>query len=179
MALNARHTVSLFFSFKAHKNIRKLIIMFSSLCVDFGMWCEFFCWKHCLGGSIKSFELVDVHHHLIAYLPLRCYGNRVGRSFRSFENIFWWKGRYFCRWYYWENKQPKSSKVYSSQVTTLLKISLVLPVTNAVSELSTSTLCRIENWFQTSMTQGRSNQCNVLLAIYKEMTDKSSSSSVT
>ena len=179
MALNARHTVNLFFSFKAPKNIRKLIIMFSSLCVDFGLWCEFFAGNIVLAARLNLSELVDVHHHLIAYLPLRCYGNRVGRSFRSFENMFWWKGRYFSRWCYWKNKQRKSSKVYSSQVTTLLKISLVLPVTNAVSELSTSTLCRIENWSQTSMTQGRRNHYNVLLAIYKEMTDKSSSSSVT
>ena len=36
-------------------------------------------------------------------------------------------------------KQPKSSKVYFSQVTTLLKISLVLPSTNPVSERSAST----------------------------------------
>ena len=124
MALNARHTVNLFFSFKAPKNIRKLIIMFSSLCVDFGLWCEFFAGNIGLAARLNLSELVDVHHHLIAYLPLRCYGNRVGRSFRSFENMFWWKGRYFSRWYYWKNKQPKPGKVYSSQVTTLLKISL-------------------------------------------------------
>ena len=48
-------TVNLFFSFKADKNIRKLIILFSSLYVDFELWCDFFCWKHCLAGSIKSF----------------------------------------------------------------------------------------------------------------------------
>ena len=177
MALNARHTFNLFFSFKAPKNIRKLIIMFPSLCVDFGLWCEFF------AGNIVLAETLFLSWLMFTIIWLHIYhkdvGNRVGRSFRSFENMFWWKGRYFSRWYYWKNKQRKSSKVYSSQVTTLLKISLVLPVTNAVSELSTSTLCRIENWSQTSMTQGRRNHYNVLLAIYKEMTDKSSSSSVT
>ena len=30
------------FLFKPHKNIRKLIVLFSSLYVDFGLWCEFF-----------------------------------------------------------------------------------------------------------------------------------------
>ena len=64
-----------------------------------------------------------------------------------------------------------SSKVYFSQVTTLLKISLALPATNAVSEQSTSTLRRIKNWLRTSITQGRLNRC-MLLAIYKEMMDK-------
>ena len=52
-------------------------------------------------------------------------------------------------------KLPKSSKVYFSQVTTLLKVSLELPATNSVSERSILTL----------------NHC-MMLAIYKEMTDK-------
>ena len=47
---------------------------------------------------------------------------------------------------------PKSSKVYFSQVITLLKILLVLPVTNAVSERSALTLHRIQSWLRTSMT---------------------------
>ena len=63
-------------------------------------------------------------------------------------------------------KLPKSSKVYFSQVTTLLKISLMLVVINAVSERSTLTLRRIRNWLRTSMTQGKLNHC-MLLAIYK------------
>ena len=37
--------VNLFFSFKAHKNIRKLNVLFSSLFVEFGLWCEFFAGK--------------------------------------------------------------------------------------------------------------------------------------
>ena len=53
----------------------------------------------------------------------------------------------------------------------------MLPATNGVSERSASTLRRIKNWlpcwFRTSMMQGRLNHC-MLLAIYKEMTDKSS-----
>ena len=43
-------------------------------------------------------------------------------------------------------KLPKSKKVYFSQVATLLKISLVLQATNAVSERSASILRRIKNW---------------------------------
>ena len=23
----------------------------------------------------------------------------------SLKHIFWWKGRYYSRWYYWENKK--------------------------------------------------------------------------
>ena len=68
-------------------------------------------------------------------------------------------------------KLPKYSKVYLSQVITLLKILLVLLTTNAVSERSASTLRRIKNWLQTSMTQRKLNHC-MLLAIYKEMRGK-------
>ena len=66
---------------------------------------------------------------------------------------------------------PKCSKVYFSQVPALLKISLMLLATNAVNEQFSSTLRRIKNWPRTSMAQGRLNHC-LLLAIYKEMTDK-------
>ena len=48
-------------------------------------------------------------------------------------------------------KLPKSGRVYFSQVTTLLKISFVLPATNAVSEQSTLTLHRIKHWLRMSM----------------------------
>ena len=51
-------------------------------------------------------------------------------------------------------KLPKSFKVYFSQVTTLLKISLVLSATNA--------LRIIKNWLRMSMTQGRLNHCMLL-----------------
>ena len=43
--------VNLFFSFKPRKNTQNLIILFSSLFVGFGLWCDLFC----LWGSIKSF----------------------------------------------------------------------------------------------------------------------------
>ena len=68
-------------------------------------------------------------------------------------------------------KLSKSCKVYFSEVTNLLKISILLPAINAVSERSTSTLSRIKNWLRTSITQGRLNH-SIPLAIYKEMADK-------
>ena len=47
----------------------------------------------------------------------------------------------------------------------------MLLATNAVRDRFSSTLRRIKNWPRTSVTQGRLNQC-MLLAIYKETTDK-------
>ena len=58
-----------------------------------------------------------------------------------------------------------------SKIITLLEILLVLPATNAVCERSETTLHRIKNWLRTSITLGRINHC-MLLAFYKEMTDK-------
>ena len=49
-------TVNLFFSFKADKNIRKLIILFSSLCVDFELWCDFFAGNIVLWARSNLFE---------------------------------------------------------------------------------------------------------------------------
>ena len=92
--------VYLFFSFTAHKNIR---FLFSLFCVVFGLWCEFFAGNIVLGAPLNLFSLVAVHHHLVTYLP--CYSNRVGSSVRIFENLFWWKWRYYSCWYYWENKK--------------------------------------------------------------------------
>lgn len=65
---------------------------------------------------------------------------------------------------------PKASLVYFSQVVILLKIMLVMPATNAISERSASCLRRIKNWLRTSMTQGRLNHC-MLLSIHKEKTE--------
>ena len=44
-------------------------------------------------------------------------------------------------------KLSKSSKIYNSHVITLLKILLVLPVTNAVSEQFTSTCVELKTGF--------------------------------
>ena len=63
-------------------------------------------------------------------------------------------------------EKVRKMPIYFSQVTTLLKVSLVLPAKIAVIEQSTITLCRTKNRLQTLMTQGRLNYC-MLLAIYK------------
>ena len=127
------------------------------------MWV--FCWKHCLGGSIKSFWVwllltiiwLHIYHQYVTTIELeaqlesskiRFDEKEVTTHADIIEKI---------------RKLPKSFKVYFSQVTTLLKISLVLPATNA--------LRIIKNWLRMSMTQGRLNHC-MLLAIYKEMMDK-------
>ena len=47
--------VNLFFSLKALKSIDKLIVLFSSLCVEFGLWCESFAGSIVLGAPITSF----------------------------------------------------------------------------------------------------------------------------
>ena len=49
--------VNLFFSFKAHKNIWKLMVLFTS-CVDFWLWCEFFAQNTFLGAPLNLFEFV-------------------------------------------------------------------------------------------------------------------------
>ena len=141
-------------------NIHKLIVLFSSLCVEFGLWCEYFAGNIVLGAPFG------------AYLWSRCYNNWVGSSVRILENIFWWKRRYnSIDIVEKKRKLPKFSKAYFSEITTLLKISIVLPATDAVSEGSTSTLRRTKNWVPTSMTQGKLSYC-MLLAIYKEMMDR-------
>ena len=136
------------------------------------MW--IICWKHCLGCSIKSFlSLVAVHHHLVAY-PQGCIYHQdikaieLEAQLKSLKTYFDKKEDTSLADIIEKiRKLPKSSKVYFSQVTTLLKISLVLLATNADSVRSASTLRRIKNWLRTSMTQRRLNHC-MLLAIYKD-----------
>ena len=50
--------VNLFFPIKTHKNIRRLIVFFSSWCVDFWLWCEFFDLNIFLGAPLNLFEFV-------------------------------------------------------------------------------------------------------------------------
>ena len=45
-----------FHLFKAHKNIRKLKVLFSTLCVNFGLWCEFFAGNIVLAAPLNLFE---------------------------------------------------------------------------------------------------------------------------
>jgi hypothetical protein len=58
-----------------------------------------------------------------------------------------------------------------SEVKCLLKLILVLPATNAVSERSFSTLKRVKTYLRTRMTQERLNSL-MILSTYKERTDK-------
>ena len=58
-----------------------------------------------------------------------------------------------------------------SEVLKLVKLILLVPATNAVSERSCSTLCRVKTYLRSSMTQERLNSC-LVLATYKEQVDK-------
>ena len=53
-----RCAVNLFFSFKTHKNIQKLIVLFSPQCMDFWLWFEFFDWNIFVGAPVNLFEFV-------------------------------------------------------------------------------------------------------------------------
>ena len=63
-----------------------------------------------------------------------------------------------------------SEKQFYSEVVKLVKLILVMPATNAVSERSFSALRRLKTWLRTSTTQSRLNWC-MLLHIHKEATD--------
>ena len=60
---------------------------------------------------------------------------------------------------------------FYSEIIVLLKLYLVSPATNAVSEPSASLMRRIRNWLRSTMSQERLNYC-MLLSIRKEKTDK-------
>ena len=60
---------------------------------------------------------------------------------------------------------------YYSEVGTLVKLILVLPATNAVSERSFSAMKRIKTYLRVTMTQKRLNHY-MILHIHKERTDK-------
>ena len=58
-----------------------------------------------------------------------------------------------------------------SEVCKLLKLILVMPATNAVSERSASALRRLKNYLRSTMTQSRLNNL-MLLHIHRERLDK-------
>ena len=60
---------------------------------------------------------------------------------------------------------------FHSEIIVLLKLYLVSPTTNAVSERSASSMRRIKNWLRSTMSQERLNH-SMLLSIYKEKTDE-------
>ena len=64
-----------------------------------------------------------------------------------------------------------SQKMLVSEVLKLVKLILLVPAANAVSEKSCSSLRRDKTYLQSSMTQERLNSC-LVLAIYKEQVDK-------
>ena len=64
-----------------------------------------------------------------------------------------------------------SQKMLVSEVLKLVKLILLVPVTNAVSERSCSTLRRVKTYLRSSITQKRLNSC-LVLATYKEQVDK-------
>ena len=62
-------------------------------------------------------------------------------------------------------------RAYFSEVVILIKLLLIAPATNAVSERSCSTLRRIKTYLRTTMTQNRMNN-TIILNTYKEELDK-------
>ena len=60
---------------------------------------------------------------------------------------------------------------FYSEIIVLLKLYLVSPATNAVSEPSASLMRRIRNWMISTMLQEKLNYC-MLLSIHKEKADK-------
>lgn len=58
-----------------------------------------------------------------------------------------------------------------SEVCTLLKLTLVMPATNAVSERSFSALRRVKSYLRSTMTQSRLNDL-LVLHIHRDLTDK-------
>ena len=71
---------------------------------------------------------------------------------------------------YMKNNIAVQTEIYS-EIIVLLKLYLVSPATNAVSQRSASSLRRIKNWLRSTMSQERLNHC-ILLSIYKEKTDE-------
>ena len=61
-------------------------------------------------------------------------------------------------------------KVLMGQVLKLIRLVLVMPATNAISERSFSAICRIKTYLRSTMSQSRLNAMMVL-HIYKDITD--------
>ena len=64
-----------------------------------------------------------------------------------------------------------AEKTLFSQVVKLLRLLLVMPATNAVSERSFSSMCRIKTYLRSTMSQERLNS-TMVLHIHKDCTDK-------
>ena len=64
-----------------------------------------------------------------------------------------------------------SQKLLVSEVLKLVQLILLVPITNAVSERSHWTLCRVKSYLRSSMTQERLSSC-FIVTIYKKQLDK-------
>ena len=64
-----------------------------------------------------------------------------------------------------------SQRMLVTEVLKLVKLILLVPATNAVSERSCSTLRRVKTYLRSSMSQERLN-ASLVLATYKEQVDK-------
>ena len=64
-----------------------------------------------------------------------------------------------------------SQQMLVSEVLKLVKLILLVPASNAVSERSSSTLRRAKSYLRSSMTQERLKFC-LILATYKKLVDK-------
>ena len=62
-------------------------------------------------------------------------------------------------------------RAHFSEVVILIKLLLIVPATNAVSERSCSTLHRIKTYLRTTIIQNRMNN-TIILNTYKEGLDK-------
>ena len=66
---------------------------------------------------------------------------------------------------------PSVTVDYFSEVFNLVRLILVVPATNAVSERSASALRRLKTYLRTTMSQKRLDHC-MILHVQKERTDK-------
>ena len=65
---------------------------------------------------------------------------------------------------------PAARRAFSSQILILVKLILVMPATNAVSERSFSALRRIKTFLRATMGQERLNHL-MILHVHKDKTD--------
>ena len=64
-----------------------------------------------------------------------------------------------------------SRKLLVSEVLKLVKRTLLVPTTDAISERSSSTLCRVKTYLRSSMTQEPVTSC-FIVTTYKKKVDK-------
>ena len=64
-----------------------------------------------------------------------------------------------------------SRKLLVTELLKLVKLILLVPTTNAVSERSRKTLCRVKTYLRSSMTQELVSSC-LVVTTYKKQVDK-------